>query len=289
MEQGEIILYQPDEAVKLEVRLEDETVWLTQAQMAELFDIKENTITYHIKEIYNTEELDVDSTTRKIRVVRKEGNRNVNRNIDFYNLDMIISVGYRVSSKRGTQFRQWANRVLKDYLLKGYSINQRVDQLENKIDQRLIAHDRKLEELTSKVDFFVRTSLPPVEGIFFDGQIFDAYTFATNLIKSATRSIVLIDNYIDEDVLLMLSKRSAGVTATIYTKQITPQLQLDLSRHNSQYPRIIIRTYRQAHDRFVIIDNNDVYHIGASLKDLGKKLFAFSKLDIPATTILNLL
>ncbi len=289
MEQGEIILYQPDEAVKLEVRLEDETVWLTQAQMAELFDIKENTITYHIKEIYNTEELDVDSTTRKIRVVRKEGNRNVNRNIDFYNLDMIISVGYRVSSKRGTQFRQWANRVLKDYLLKGYSINQRVDQLENKIDQRLIAHDRKLEELTSKVDFFVRTSLPPVEGIFFDGQIFDAYTFATNLIKSATRSIVLIDNYIDEDVLLMLSKRSAGVTATIYTKQITPQLQLDLNRHNHQYPRIIIRTYRQAHDRFVIIDNNDVYHIGASLKDLGKKLFAFSKMDIPATTILNLL
>lgn len=289
MEQGEIILYQPDEAVKLEVRLEDETVWLTQAQMAELFDIKENTITYHIKEIYNTEELDVDSTTRKIRVVRKEGNRNVNRNIDFYNLDMIISVGYRVSSKRGTQFRQWANRVLKDYLLKGYSINQRVDQLENKIDQRLIAHDRKLEELTSKVDFFVRTSLPPVEGIFFDGQIFDAYTFATNLIKSATRSIVLIDNYIDEDVLLMLSKRSVGVTATIYTKQITPQLQLDLNRHNHQYPRIIIRTYRQAHDRFVIIDNNDVYHIGASLKDLGKKLFAFSKMDIPATTILNLL
>ncbi|WP_032846918.1 virulence RhuM family protein [Bacteroides ovatus] len=289
MEQGEIILYQPDEAVKLEVRLEDETVWLTQAQMAELFDIKENTITYHIKEIYNTEELDVDSTTRKIRVVRKEGNRNVNRNIDFYNLDMIISVGYRVSSKRGTQFRQWANRVLKDYLLKGYSINQRVDQLENKIDQRLIAHDRKLEELTSKVDFFVQTSLPPVEGIFFDGQIFDAYTFATNLIKSATRSIVLIDNYIDEDVLLMLSKRSAGVTATIYTKQIPPQLQLDLNRHNHQYPRIIIRTYRQAHDRFVIIDNNDVYHIGASLKDLGKKLFAFSKMDIPATTILNLL
>ena len=289
MEQGEIILYQPDEAVKLEVRLEDETVWLTQAQMAELFDIKENTITYHIKEIYNTEELDVDSTTRKIRVVRKEGNRNVNRNIDFYNLDMIISVGYRVSSKRGTQFRQWANRVLKDYLLKGYSINQRVDQLENKIDQRLIAHDRKLEELTSKVDFFVRTSLPPVEGIFFNGQIFDAYTFATNLIKSATRSIVLIDNYIDEDVLLMLSKRSAGVTATIYTKQITPQLQLDLNRHNNQYPRIIIRTYRQAHDRFVIIDNSEVYHIGASLKDLGKKLFAFSKMDIPATTILNLL
>ncbi len=200
---------------------------------------------------------------------------------------MIISVGYRVSSKRGTQFRQWANRVLKDYLLKGYSINQRVNQLENKIDQRLIAYDRKLEELTSKVDFFVRTSLPPVEGIFFDGQIFDAYTFATNLIKLATRSIVLIDNYIDEEVLLMLSKRSAGVSATIYTKQITPQLQLDLNRHNNQYARINIQTYRQAHDRFLILDNTDVYHIGASLKDLGKKLFAFSKMGIPASTIIN--
>ena len=287
MEQGEIILYQPDELVKLEVRLEDETVWLTQGQMSELFDVKENTITYHIKEIYNTEELEIDSTTRKIRVVRKEGNRNVNRNIDFYNLDMIISVGYRVSSKRGVQFRQWANKVLKDYLLKGYSINQRIDHLESKIDSKLIAHDRQLEELTNKVDFFVRTSLPPVEGIFFDGQIFDAYKFATDLIKSAKKSLILIDNYVDESVLLMLSKRSTGVTAPIYTKKITQQMQLDLTRHNSQYPQIDIRTCPQSHDRFLIIDNTDVYHIGASLKDLGKKWFAFSKLNIPASTIIN--
>lgn len=289
MEQGEIILYQPDEEVKLEVRLEDETVWLTQAQMAALFDVKEHTITYHIKEIYSTGELDINPTTRKIRVVRKEGNRNVARNIDFYNLDMIISVGYRVSSKRGVQFRQWANKVLKDYLLKGYSVNQRINQLENKTDSRLADHDRQLEELTNKVDFFVRTSLPPVEGIFFDGQIFDAYKFASELIKSAKRSLVLIDNYVDESVLLMLSKRQPGVTATVYTQRITPQLQLDLNKFNDQYPPVDVRTCKLSHDRFLIIDDTEVYHIGASLKDLGKKWFAFSKMSLPAEMITNLL
>ena len=284
MEQGEIILYQPDEAVKLEVRLEDETVWLTQNQMAELFQSTKQNISLHTNNIFKEKELDMDAVVKESLTTASDGKRYRTK---YYSLDVIISVGYRVKSQRGTQFRVWANRVLKDYLLKGYSINQRVDQLESKIDQRLIAHDRKLEELTSKVDFFVRTSLPPVEGIFFDGQIFDAYTFATNLIKSARRSIVLIDNYIDEEVLLMLSKRSAGVSATIYTKQITPQLQLDLNRHNNQYARINIRTYLQAHDRFLILDNTDVYHIGASLKDLGKKLFAFSKMGIPASTIIN--
>lgn len=283
--QGEIILYQPDNEVKLEVRLEDETVWLTQAQMAELFAVKEHTITYHIKEIYQTEELEANATTRKIRVVRKEGNRTVNRNIDFYNLDMIISVGYRVSSKRGVLFRQWANKVLKDYLLKGYSINQRWEQ----IDTRLQQHDKQIEYLTDKVDFFVRTSLPPVEGIFHDGQLFDAYTFATNLIRSARKSILLIDNYVDESVLLMLSKRNDGVKADIHTQAISRQFQLDLQKHNSQYPPIEVHVYKQVHDRFLIIDGTDVYHIGASLKDLGKKLFAFSKLEIPASVILGLL
>lgn len=277
MEQGEIILYQPDELVKLEVRLEDETVWLNRQQLAELFGRDIKTIGKHINNALNEELSDIP-TVAKFATVGIEGGRTVTRQVEYYNLDMILSVGYRVKSKRGVEFRKWSNRVLKDYLLKGYAINQRIEQLE-----------RTVATHGEKIDFFVRTSLPPVEGIFFNGQIFDAYTFATNLIKSATRSIVLIDNYIDEDVLLMLSKRSAGVTATIYTKQITPQLQLDLNRHNNQYPRIIIRTYRQAHDRFIIIDNNDVYHIGASLKDLGKKLFAFSKMDIPATTILNLL
>lgn len=278
MEQGEIILYQPDEAIKLEVRLEDETVWLTQAQMAELFDVKENTVTYHIKEIYNVGELEINPTTRKIRVVRQEGNRMVNRNIDFYNLDMIISVGYRVSSKRGVQFRQWANKILKDYLLKGYSVNRRLTELEQTV-----------AEHSKKIDFFVRTSLPPVEGIFYNGQIFDAYKFATDLIKSAKQSLLLIDNYVDESVLLMLSKRSGGVSATVYTQRITQQLQLDLNKHNSQYPPIDIKTYRDSHDRFLIVDGAEVYHIGASLKDLGKKMFAFSKLDIPAALITNLL
>lgn len=277
MEQGEIILYQPDELVKLEVRLENETVWLNRQQLAELFGRDIKTIGKHINNALNEELSDIP-TVAKFATVGIEGGRTVTRQVEYYNLDMILSVGYRVKSKRGVEFRKWSNRVLKDYLLKGYAINQRIEQLE-----------RTVATHGEKIDFFVRTSLPPVEGIFFNGQIFDAYTFATNLIKSATRSIVLIDNYIDEDVLLMLSKRSTGVTATIYTKQITPQLQLDLSRHNNQYPRINIRTYRQAHDRFIIIDNNDVYHIGASLKDLGKKLFAFSKMDIPATTILNLL
>ena len=178
--------------------------------------------------------------------------------------------------------------MLKEYLLKGYSINQRINQLENKTDSRLTAHDRQLEELTNKVDFFVRTSLPPVEGIFFDGQIFDAYKFASDLIKSARQSLVLIDNYVDESVLLMLSKRQPGVTATIYTQRITPQFRLDLDRHKDQYPPVDVRTCKLSHDRFLIVDDA-VYHIGASLKDLGKKWFAFSKLSLPAEMITNLL
>lgn len=284
MEQGEIILYQPDEAVKLEVRLENETVWLTQAQIAELFGVKQPAISKHLKNIFDSGELIENSVYSILEYTATDGK---NYKTKFYNLDAILSVGYRVNSKNATLFRQFANRVLKDYLLKGYSINQRVEELEKRVVRKLTVHDRQLEELTNKVDFFVRTSLPPVEGIFFDGQIFDAYAFATNLIKSARSSIVLIDNYIDESVLLMLSKRTAGVTATIYTKQITPQLQLDLTRHNNQYPPIDINAYQCAHDRFVIIDNADVYHIGASLKDLGKKLFAFSKMNIPANIIMN--
>lgn len=288
MEQGEIILYQPDELVQLEVRLENETVWLNRQQLAELFGRDIKTIGKHINNAL-TEELAGSATVAKFATVQVEGDRTVTRQVEHYNLDMILSVGYRVKSKRGVDFRVWSNQVLKEYLLKGYSINHRMNQLEDKTESKLAAHDRQLEELTSKVDFFVRTSLPPVEGVFFDGQIFDAYVFAAGLIKSATQSMILIDNYVDESVLLMLSKRSEGVTATIYTKQITPQLQLDLTKHNSQYSQIDIHTYQHAHDRFLIIDNTEVYHIGASLKDLGKKLFAFSKMEIPATIILNML
>ena len=269
MEQGEIILYQPDETVKLDVRIEDETVWLTQAQIVELFQSSKANISEHIKNIYEQEELEESSTVRDFRTVRQEGKRQVVRNLTYYNLDAIISIGFRVNSKRGIQFRQWANSVLKEYLLKGYSINQRLSELEKTVALH-----------SEKIDFFVRTSLPPVEGIFFDGQIFDAYKFATDLIKTARKSLLLIDNYVDESVLLMLSKRNPGVSATIYTQKITPQLQLDLDKHNDQYPPINIRTYRNSHDRFLIVDDKEVYHIGASLKDLGKKMFAFSKLEI---------
>ena len=276
MEQGEIILYQPDEAVKLEVRLEDETVWLTQEQIADLFGTKRPAITKHLNNIYKSGELDIDSTCFILEHMGNDGKQRYTTK--YYNLDAILSIGYRVNSKNATLFRKWANSVLKDYLLKGYSINKRLSELERTVAQH-----------TEKIDFLVRTALPPVEGIFYNGQIFDAYKFATDLVKSARRSIVLIDNYVDETVLLMLSKRSVGVSATIYTQRITQQLQLDLDRHNSQYPPIDIRTYRDSHDRFLIVDETDVYHIGASLKDLGKKMFAFSKLDIPAAVITDLL
>lgn len=278
MEQGEIILYQPDEAIRLEVRMENETVWLTQAQIVELFQSSKANISEHIKNIYEQEELEESSTVRDFRTVRQEGKRQVVRNLTYYNLDAIISIGFRVNSKRGIQFRQWANKVLKEYLLKGYSINRRLSELEKTVALH-----------SEKIDFFVRTSLPPVEGIFYDGQIFDAYKFATDLIKSAKKSLVLIDNYVDESVLLMLSKRNPGVSVTVYTQRITPQLQLDLDKHNDQYPPINMRTYRNGHDRFLIIDDREVYHIGASLKDLGKKMFAFSRLSIPAKMILDIL
>lgn len=279
MEQGEIILYQPDESVKLEVRMENETVWLTQAQIAELFERDRTVITKHINNVFKEKELEEKSNVQFLHIA------NSDKPVKYFSLDVIISVGYRVKSIRGTQFRQWANRVLKDYLLKGYSVNQRL----NDMGKELAEIKDTLYEHSKKIDFFVRTSLPPVEGIFFDGQIFDAYKFATDLIKTARKSLLLIDNYVDESVLLMLSKRNPGVSATIYTQKITAQLQLDLDKHNDQYPPINIRTYRNSHDRFLIVDDKEVYHIGASLKDLGKKLFAFSKLDIPAEAITNLL
>ena len=285
-QQGEIILYQPDESVRMEVRIEDETVWLTQAQIAELFETKRQAITKHLKNIFQSGELNENSVCSILELTASDGKSYKTKT---YNLDAIISVGYRVNSKNATLFRRWASQVLKDYLLKGHVINQRISNLEQRVDAKFLSYDMQLTRLNEKVDFFVRTSLPPLEGIFFDGQIFDAYAFATNLIKSAKNSLILIDNYIDENTLLMLSKRTTGVDATIYTQRITPQLQLDLTRHNNQYPPINIRTYRQAHDRFLIIDRSDVYHIGASLKDLGKKLFAFSKMDIPASILTKLL
>ena len=200
----------------------------------------------------------------------------------YYNLDVIISVGYRVKSRRGTQFRIWATKVLKDYLLRGYALNQRLTKIESQLD----SHQQLLIEHSNKIDFFVKTSLPPVEGIFYDGQIFDAYKFANDLIRNAKQRVVLIDNYVDDSVLQMLDKRLQNVSATIYTKNFTPQLQLDVQRHNAQYAPITIHQFPNSHDRFLIIDDT-VYHIGASLKDLGKKWFAFCKMSITATEVLN--
>jgi hypothetical protein len=274
---GEIVMYQLNDVVELDVRLEDETVWLTQQQMSELFSVKENTVTYHIKEIYKTEELEKEGTARKIRVVRKEGNRNVRRTIDYYNLDMIISVGYKVNSKRGVKFRQWATQVLKDHLLKGYSVNKSLQEVKTQLGTQ----DKRISLLEDKVDFFVRSSLPPVEGVFYDGQIFDAYVQIAGLIKQAKHSIVLVDNYIDETTLTMLSKRDVNISATIYTSQQAQnlrQLQLDIQRHNQQYPPILVNYCQRNHDRFLIIDDV-VYLFGASLKDAGKKLFAYIKMQ----------
>ena len=283
---GEIVMYQLNDVVELDVRLEDETVWLTQQQMSELFSVKENTVTYHIKEIYKTEELEKEGTARKIRVVRKEGNRNVRRTIDYYNLDMIISVGYKVNSKRGVKFRQWATQVLKDHLLKGYSVNKSLQEVKTQLGTQ----DKRISLLEDKVDFFVRSSLPPVEGVFYDGQIFDAYVQIAGLIKQAKHSIVLVDNYIDETTLTMLSKRDVNVSATIYTSQQAlnlRQLQLDIQRHNQQYPPIAVIYCQRNHDRFLIIDDV-VYLFGASLKDAGKKLFAYIKMqETSASELLN--
>mgnify|MGYP003462272273 FL=1 len=266
-EHGEIVVYQPDEVTRLEVRLEYETVWLNRSQLALLFGRDVKTIGKHVNNALK-EELKSFPTIAKFATVQKEGGRLVEREIEYYNLDMVISVGYRVKSDQGILFRRWATTVLKEYMIKGYTVNQRL----NKIEEKLNEHDKK-------IDFFVRTSLPPVEGVFYDGQIFDAYVFATDLIRSAKISIILIDNYIDESVLLMLSKRQEGVAAEIRTGRLTETLKQDLVRHNAQYPPINLTETHNIHDRFLIVDD-DVYHIGASLKDLGKKLFAFSKMGI---------
>lgn len=269
--EGEIILYQPDGTLKLEVRLEDETVWLNRQQISNLFDRDIKTIGKHINNALR-EELSGMAVVAKFATTAADGKT---YQVEYYNLDMILSIGYRVKSRRGIEFRQWANQVLKDYLLKGYSINRRIEQLEKTVAR----HDERIE-------FFVRTSLPPVEGIFFEGQIFDAYAFASDLVKAARQRIVLIDNYVDESTLMLLSKRNPEVEATIFTARIDKALQLDIQRHNAEYPPVTVKEYRQSHDRFLIIDA-DVYHIGASLKDLGKKWFAFSRLHFSPQELLE--
>ena len=279
-------MYQPDDNVRLEVRLDKDTVWLTQQQIADLFGVRQPAISKHIANIYKSGELDEKSTYSILEYMGNDGKQLYTAKA--YNLDMILSVGYRVNSIHATRFRQWSNAVLKKYLLEGYSINHQLQALQRQVDsrfekqsERILMIENELQEHHEKIDFFVRTSLPPVQGIFFDGQIFDAYVFASELIRSAKRSITLIDNYVDESVLLLLSKRDVGVAAKIITRQITQGLAADLARHNQQYPPVVVTESPRFHDRFLIIDDT-VYHIGASLKDLGKKLFAFSKMEIPA-------
>ena len=271
--QGEIILYQSENSTQLEVRIENETVWLSLNQICDLFERDKSVISRHIRNIFEEGELEKVSVVAKNATTALDGKV---YQVDFYNLDVIISVGYRVKSKRGTQFRIWANRILKEFLLNGHVINQRFDRIEKKI----LEHDQKF-------DLLIKTSLPPNEGIFFDGQIFDAWKFTADLVKSAQKSIVLIDNYIDESVLHLLSKRNAGVKAYIYTSKISKDLQLDIDKFNAQYEPVEVKVFVKSHDRFLILDNETVYHIGASLKDLAKKWFAFSKIDLDANELIN--
>jgi len=273
---NEIIIYQSDElSTQIEVRVDDETVWLTQAQMVELFNSTKQNISLHINNIFREKELQKNSVVKDSLTTASDGKT---YNTKFYSLDVIISVGYRVKSQRGTQFRIWANQVLKDYLLKGYAINQRIDRIENDM------HSVKSE--LGQIKLQLNTSLPS-RGIFFQGEVYDAYALISEMVKSAKKSIILIDNYIDESVLTMLTKRQKNVDATIFTKNMSKQLELDLKKHNQQYPKIEVKLFTKAHDRFLIIDNQIVYHIGASLKDLGKSLFAFSKIEINAEELIS--
>ena len=280
---NEIVLYQPNEQMSLEVKLENETVWLTQQQIADLFGVKRPAVTKHLGNIFREGELDITSVSSILEHTAADGKI---YSTQFYNLDAILSVGYRVNSKNATLFRRWANQVLKDYMLRGYAVNQRIVYVEEYFDKRLRAHEQRIENVEQKIDFFVRTSLPPHQGIFYDGQIFDAYAFINDRIREATTRIILIDNYIDDSVLTMLAKRADNVTATVYTKKPSAQLQLDIQKHNAQYTPIDIIAFDRSHDRFLCIDET-VYHLGASIKDLGKKWFAFNRMEMPTTKLLQ--
>ena len=280
---NQILFYSSNDTsnLQIEVRFEDETIWLTQAQIAELFATQRPAITKHLKNIFDSGELIEESTCS---ILEHMGNNKRIYKTKYYNLDAILSVGYRVNSKNATQFRKWSNKILKEYLLNGYVLNKRVDNIERK----LLEHDQKFELL-------IKTALPRKEGIYYEGQIFDAYSFAADIIKTAKKSIVLIDNFVDETTLLLLSKRSSKVSCIIYTANFNQQLKLDLHKHNQQYPEIEIITYKKSHDRFLIVDGKTIYHIGASLKDLGKKTcgervepwFAFSKINLDVDYLLG--
>ena len=280
---NQIVVYQTaDNQTQIEVHMENETVWLTQAQMAELFQKDRTVISRHIRNVFNEGELEEQSTCAKFAHMGNDGLQQYETVM--YNLDVIISVGYRVKSQRGTAFRIWATKVLKEYMLRGYAINQRLLNMEERMNKRIGRIENTLAEHQEKIDFFVRTSLPPHQGIFYDGQIFDAYTFINDRIREATTRIILIDNYIDDSVLTILSKRADKVAATIYTKKPSAQLQLDIQKHNAQYPPISVVEFDRSHDRFLCIDET-VYHLGASIKDLGKKWFAFNRMEMQTSEL----
>lgn len=299
-ERGEIVLYQPEGEVRLEVRVENETVWLTQAQMAELFHKVPQNITIHIKNIYKEGELDKTSTCKEYLQVAHEGNREVTRSLKFYNLDVIISVGYRVKSVAGTRFRQWALAVLKDYMLKGYAVNQRMVatgmQIANQFQeqQRLIEHqgkklenvDTRLSTVEKHIDFFVKASQTPTGGILATGTRFDGLVLIADLVKTAKRSVVFIDPYANIEVLKFAAMRAKGVQAVVYSARITPEFKEAVALHNKQHPGLEPKTMRTIHDRFLLVDDT-VYHFGASFKDMGNEMTAFSVLDFvtPAEVI----
>ena len=310
---NQIVVYQPNETVRLDVRLENETVWLTQSQMATLFGCSTDNVGLHLKNIYSCGELDKEATTEESSVVQIEGRRKVSRKVCLYNLDAIISVGYRVNSILGVKFRQWATRVLKEYLLQGYSVNARMNQLEDKMDRRLAKHDSDIADLKEKVDFFVQTQTPPLQGVFYNGQLWDARALVLSLVSRAKRSLILIDNWANTAVLDLFTKKREGVRLTIFTsehydrnhvthRKISPA---DVATFNAQYPKLAVRYNETFHDRFLIIDDKELYLVNApkkreprfegeirrrrtrralkrpraSLKDLGSKCFAFTKLD----------
>ncbi|CAM3857399.1 virulence RhuM family protein [Arcobacter cloacae] len=279
-----IIVYNDGE-LELKVSVENETIWLTQKQLGELFNVESHNITYHIKNIYKQKELIKNPTTRKIRVVQKEGNREVERDIDHYNLDMIISIGYRVNSITATKFRQWATSILKNYIQNGYVING-----EKITNERFLFLENEVSNLKSKVENISNSlennSLKSKQGIFYDGQIFDAYVFINDLLKLTVNEIILIDNYIDETVFTIFSKYP-NIKIKIYTANISKQLKLDFQKYQTQHNNIEIIEFKNSHDRFLILDKKEIYHLGASFKDLGKKWFAFSKFDIQSFDILE--
>jgi hypothetical protein len=267
-----------DGEIELAVSVEYETIWLSQSQISELFDTSADNVSLHLKHIYKEQELNENLTTEDFSVVRHEGSRKVKRTIKHYSLDAIISVGYRVSSFKATKFRQWATSVLKEYITNGYAINT------HKItEQRLSNLESDMQKVKSHIE---NSTLELKQGIFYDGQIFDAYIFVNNLLKSAKNEVTLIDNYIDESVLTMFSKYP-NIDFKILTISISKQLKLDIDKYNTQYKNLQVKTSNKYHDRFLIIDNVEVYHLGASLKDLAKKVFAFSKMDSASLAILE--